>query len=373
MKPNLLVPIVSRTNYSKLRPIVLNLHASEKVDVTVLLSSGIVPRKLTDGANDIYEDGITILHELDCVLMNDSLESMVKSLGLSIIDHATTLSKYKPDGLLIVGDRYDMLGPVITGLIMNLPMFHIQGGEISGTVDNTVRNIISLCSMRHYTSTLRAYERVRKLVVRDGVYRTGCPAVESILNVPITDKLRVEKFHKHFKHEFNLSPGEPYFLVIAHPDTTNPQDIDMDCLLDAVLSIGQKCVVVYPNIDAYRERISQSIRNHKSRLICIGHAPLEDFVELMAHCTCMIGNSSAGIREAASFKTPVVNVGQRQRGRERNSNTIDVVCNYNSIRDAIYRSLKSSPSGENVYYKKGAINFISDNIINCMLRRRDGV
>ena len=369
MKPNLLVPIVSRTNYSKLRPIVRKLNERTDIRTSVLLSSGIVLRKLTDGAKDIYEDGLEVLHELDCLLMNDTLESMVKSLGVSLIDHATVFSKSKPNGLLVVGDRYDMLGPVITAMMMNIPIFHIQGGEISGTVDDIVRDIITRCAIRHYTSTIKSTEKVKRLVGENGVFHTGCPAVEFLMRLPISNELRVEKFHKHFKDDISLKPGEPYFIIIVHPDTTDPHDIDMNCLLDAALSFKYTCIVLHPNIDAYRENISKAIRQHRNKIICISHAPLEDFVQLMAHSVCVIGNSSAGIREAASFKVPVVNVGQRQQGRERNNNTFDVICDYDEIKNAISRALLSRFSGENIYYKEGAIDFISQDIVDYLLNR----
>ncbi|MBT6053449.1 MAG: UDP-N-acetylglucosamine 2-epimerase (hydrolyzing) [Candidatus Scalindua sp.] len=363
----LLVPIVNRTNYTKLRPVILKLQDCNDIDVKVVLSSGIVPRKLTDAAESVYQDNIDVLCELDCMFFNDTLESMVKSLGVSLIEHATVLSRENPTGLLIIGDRYDMLGPVLSAKIMNLPMFHIQGGETSGTIDDTVRDLITRCSTRHYTSTFKSYERVKHIVGNDGVFYTGCPAVESLVDMEIPKRLHVEKFHKHFKDSFDLEPGEPYFIVVAHPDTTNAKDIDMGCLLDAVISFGYKCIVLHPNIDAHREQISKDIRRHKDKIVCISHAPIEDFVQLMANSSCMIGNSSAGIREAASFKVPVVNVGERQRGRERNSNTFDTKCEYNDIRQAITDALSSELSADNIYHKKGSIDFISKDITEYLL------
>ena len=370
MKPNLLVPIVNRTNYTKLRPVILKLQEQNDINIKVILSSGIVPRKLTDAAENVYQDNVDVLCELDCMFFNDTLESMVKSLGVSLIEHATVLSRENPAGLLIIGDRYDMLGPVVSAKIMNIPMFHIQGGEISGTIDDTVRDLITRCSTRHYTSTLKSYNRVRHIVGDEGVFYTGCPAVESLVDMDIPSSLHVEKFQKHFKDSFNLEPGESYFIVIAHPDTINSKDIDMACLLDAVLSFGYKCIVWHPNIDAHREQISKDIRRHKDQVICISHAPIEDFVQLMANSSCMIGNSSAGIREAASFKVPVVNIGERQRGRERNSNIFDTKCVYDDIRLTITKALSFAPklSSDNIYYKKGSIDIISKDITEYLLK-----
>ena len=369
MIPNLLVPIVNRTNYTKLRPVILRLKECNDIEVKIVLSSGIVPRNLTDAAENIYEDNVDIINELDCMLFNDTLESMVKSLGISLIEHATVFAKQKPNGLLVVGDRYDMLGPVLSAKIMNLPIFHIQGGESSGTIDDTVRDLITRCSIRHYTSTMKSCEEVKRIVGDQGVFYTGCPSVESFVNIKISDALHVEKFRKHFKDNFDLKPKESYFIIISHPNTTDPEDINMGCLLDAAISFGLKCIVLHPNIDAYREQISKDIRRYKNQVICISHAPIEDFVQLMAHSSCMIGNSSAGIREAASFMVPVVNVGKRQDGRERNNNTFDVTCDYEKIKNTIMLALSSSPSGENIYYKKGSIDFISENIIEYLLEK----
>lgn len=358
----LLVPIVNRTNYTKLKSLLLRLQSDNGLEVVVALSSGVVVRELSDSADDIYRDGVNVIAEVDCLMMNDSLDAMVKSLGLSLIAHSSILKTESPNALLVVGDRYDMLGPVLSSKMMNIPIFHLQGGEHSGSIDNTVRDIITLCSNRHYVSTDLSHKRVVSLVGMHGVYNTGCPAVEWVSSIPITKYLDVDHFSKHFKDGLPLGKSEPYFVVIVHPDTTNPDDIDMGVVLRAVLSFGYKCVVVYPNIDAFNNRILHNIRDHKQKIICIKHAPIEDFVQLVSHARCVIGNSSAGIREVASFAVPVVNIGNRQHGRERNDNTIDVVCEYNSIVSVIQKSLGSSPSGKNVYFKEGSIEFICSDI-----------
>lgn len=357
----IVVPIVNRTNYSKLQPVLEVLK--DRLEIAVVLSSGIVVRELGDSADRIYDDGLSVVAEVDCLMMKDSLEGMSKSLGLSLIEHSSILEKENPDALLVVGDRYDMLGPVLSAKMMNIPILHLQGGEKSGSIDDTVRDVITLCSERHYVSTDVSYRRVSALLGKeDGVKNTGCPAVERVSSLPRTEYLEVGRFRKHFKDGIHLKRGEPYFMVIVHPDTTNPNDVEMEVVLKAVLSFGKKCIVIYPNIDAFNSHILHGIRHYKNDVICIKHAPLEDFVQLMSHATCMIGNSSAGIREAASFGTPVVNVGNRQDGRERNSNTIDVACDYHEIVAALEQSIGKSFSGENVYFKEGCVEHICEDI-----------
>lgn len=350
MKPKLIVPMSNRTNYSKIRPVLLELSKSDTVDLRIVLSSGILLDQYGSGHKDILLDGFTISHRIDCLLNNDTLESMSKTFGLSAIEHSTLLALEHPDGILVTGDRFDILGPVLAAKMMNIPIFHIQGGEISGSIDDTVRNIITLCSSRHYVATDNALDRVKAFVTdSESVMNFGCPAVEMISGL-----------------EFVEPCYQNYFLIALHPNTTAKDDVDMNVILQVCQSFGKTCIVFHPNPDAFNKHILTAI---KSNPLCklMTHVPIKEFVGLMARADCMIGNSSAGIREASSFGTPVVNVGNRQLYRERNTNTIDVQCDKDEIMSAINRSLAIRRYGNaNIYFKPHSALNIAGDITRCL-------
>jgi len=360
MHKNLFIPVCNRTNYSKLKPII---RQFEIIEPKVIGSSSIILEAYASPIQDIVNDNVDVVSMIDCLLMNNTLESMCKTVGLSVIEHASLFGSSRPDAILVTGDRFDMLPAVLAARMMNIQIFHVQGGENSGSIDDTVRDMITVCSYIHYVSTEKAANRVSSIVAgRDGVHNMGCPAVEYVAGLPVGDCFDVTRLKKRFKHKVNIQPNEPYLLIVVHPNTLDDKDIQMDVLMDACLSFKMKCIVVYPNVDAFSIVISETIKEKHIRfsnlITVIKHAPLEDFVMMMAHASCMVGNSSAGIREAASFGVPVVNIGSRQSHRERNENTLDSLCVYQSIVEAIQLQLDHGPYGRsNVYYRpQSALN-----------------
>ncbi len=365
-KRKILVPIVNRTNYSKLRPVLSYLRMKNGIEVCLALSSGILVSKVGSGLQDVLSDEVGDTARIDCLLMNDSPEGMVKTAGLSMVEHATLYSREKPDAVLVVGDRFDMVPAVLAAKMMNIRIFHMQGGERSGSIDDTIRDLISVCADVHYVATDCAAEEVRNITKSSDVFNFGCPAVEFVSSVEVGDYLNISSFHKtkSFKSNFGINKGEDYFLLMVHPDTTNEDDVDMESLLDAVLSFGLKCIAIYPNVDAFNHHIVDAIRHHADQLICVKHMPLEDFVSVMAHSRCLIGNSSAGIREAASFGVPVINVGNRQKYRERNVNTIDCECTVESVKAAIKKSMDQGRyEMSNIYFKEGCCKNICEDLL----------
>ena len=204
------------------------------------------------------------------------------------------------------------------------------------------------------------------------IHITGCPAVELIKSFDIGDCFDPSKLHKKYKDPINILPGEKYFLVLMHPNTINNNDVNMQAVIQAIQFFDDyKVILFYPNVDASRDNILNAINRHRKNFIIFKHIPLIDFVTMMAHCSCMVTNSSAGIREAASFGTPVVNVGDRQYCREKNDNTITCKCEVDTIKKAISKSLNVGKYPKfNVYYKKGSAMLIASFIENFLRKKR---
>lgn len=358
------VPIVNRTNYSKLKPILTYLKNNSSIKIEIVASSALVVDRIGDAIKDIERDAFIIKQKIECLMMNDTLDAMVQSSGVSLIQHASFYANSRPDTLLVVGDRFDIFPAVWAAKVMNIPIFHLQGGERSGCVDDTVRDLISICADRHYVATQKAYDKVMSIAHVKNIFHVGCPAVEYIQSLSVGEYLDVSTFSKKYKKSFGIKPYEKYAVVVLHPNTTQDNDVDMSLLLECVLAGGMKCVVLYPNIDAFYNKILDSIRPYSSQLICVKHMPLSDYAKLMAHATYFIGNSSSGIRETASFGIPTINVGTRQENRERNKNTLDCNGDKDSINHAICWALTADKfQSENIYFKENCSKHICENIL----------
>jgi UDP-hydrolysing UDP-N-acetyl-D-glucosamine 2-epimerase len=354
IKKTICVALTNRTNYSKLKITLIELSKYKDINFHIVLSSSILLDRYGRGYRDIEKDGFKIDNKIDCALLNDSHEAMAKTIGLSVVEHATYFARRRPNLLLIVGDRYDMLAPVIAAGIMNIPIAHIQGGELSGTIDNVIRDVLTKFSRLHFVATEKSVQSLVNFGINEAnIYNFGCPAVEYISKLPISKYFDPAKLSKQFKNPIDIKKGEKFLLVMVHPDTTNQHDVSMDKVLKVVSSFKMKAFIFYPNIDANNTDIVSSIAsyNNNRNFFMVRHMPLEDYIYTMSHCSCLIGNSSSGIRESASFGVPFINVGHRQIGRERNKNTIDIGENYDLLESQILKHISNRFETENIYYQ----------------------
>jgi UDP-hydrolysing UDP-N-acetyl-D-glucosamine 2-epimerase len=361
--------ITNRTNYSKLKPIILKLKESDLVLTKIVLSSSSIIAKYGNLVDLIRNDGFEIDSTLDSLLLNDTHSSMAISAGISMIQHATYYQNNKIDLVLTVGDRFDMLTPVLAAKYMNIPIFHLQGGEKSGSIDDTIRNLISLCSDIHFVATDNSKRNLINLGINENkIYNFGCTAVEYLIQ-------KVNIFNE--KNTIQLSSGKiinldnlnDFFVILLHPNTTK-DDIDIETVFEAVDKFNKQVFLFYPNVDASNSTILSSIQkkiNDKNYHI-IKNLSVEDFGTLLGKSICFIGNSSSGIRESASFKIPFINIGDRQQFREQNNNTINCKSDINEICEAISKaiSIKETLTGENIYYKVDSSELISKKILHLL-------
>lgn len=362
---NICVALTNRTNYSKLKTVLFELRNNHEVDLKIVLSSTILLDRYGSGYKDLLKDGFSIDRKIDCTLMNDSHESMAKTVGLSVIEHASYFQYSMPDLLLIVGDRFDMVAAAIAASMMNIPIAHIQGGELSGTIDNVIRDVISRFASIHFVATKQsALNLIHFGTEQKRVFDYGCPAVEYISQIDVGEHFEKTRLGKTFKCDIDIGPDEDYFVVMIHPDTTNRNDVNMDAIMDVVASFRIKAFIFYPNVDAHNSEIVSSISKYKKndKFYMIRHIPLEGFIHAMAHCCCMISNSSSGIREAASFGIPVINIGHRQVGRERNQNVIDIGDSYGELRPMIEKYMRHKFEKKNIYLKLNCAKRIATTI-----------
>ena len=290
-----------------------------------------------DTVKEIEAADLTIAAEVPVPMTPASGATMARNIGAMTTAFTDALESLHPDIVLLLGDRGEMLAGAIAGLHLNIPVAHIHGGELSGTVDEPVRHAISKLSHLHFTATAASRERlIRMGEAATSIHVTGAPGLDGLADESFRDRLTVARQH-------GLNADRPFALMVYHPvlQEADTAGADARALLDALHKAGVQVLALMPNADGGSEAVRQVLTEaHGQKGVTVRtHLARPDFIAAMAHADLMIGNSSAGIIEAASFGTPVINVGRRQNLRERNANVRDVMAEPAALAEAITAAL----------------------------------
>ena len=339
---NLYVATSNRSDYIKVKPVLTEMTERD-IPFGIVVSGSHLALKQGYTYQSIEADGFKIREMLANQMDGTSLESMTKSVGISIIEHAHFFARETPSSILLVGDRFDILPVAISASMMNIPLLHIQGGEISGSIDESIRHTITKLSHVHFVSTQQARDRVVAMGENpDLVFVTGCPTVD-LLNQAGDCELGLATL-KNNNSAFEQIQERDFFLVVFHPVTTefDSSPATIDTVLGAVETFQKPIVLIYPNRDAGADDMVDVIMRRSrenGHYILNRHIDFHDYLRLMVNCIALIGNSSSGIREAGTFGVPTVNIGTRQCGRERNKNVCDVDVDHTMIIEAITHAI----------------------------------
>lgn len=326
----------SRAEYSRLRPILLALAADERIELQLVCSGTHLLERYGNSLQDIVDDGLEIKATCYILVEGETPATMSKSIGLGVIEFSNVLANLEPDVLVVMGDRFDAMSSAIAGSAMNIPIAHVQGGELSGSVDEALRHAITKLAHLHFPATHLSRQRILMMGEDpQNVFNVGCSAVDTLLSTQLmspNDLLTHPLFSPKRVGQDPFSPADGYVLALFHPVTTEYQHLAQDTmeLVMALDEFGENVFWVWPNADAGARKIIRTVdqylrqRRGGTRFDFFDHVPMDLFVSLMAGATIMVGNSSAGIREACYFGVPVVNVGTRQQDRERAPNVVDV-------------------------------------------------
>ncbi len=362
MKKKIAVLIVDRANYGRLLPILKELRNDPNVELQIICSGTMLLDRFGRAERIVEEDGFTISSRVYMELEGSNPVTMAKSIGIAVMEFTNEFQRLAPEILLVIGDRYEAFGAVIGAAYMNICIAHVQGGEVSGSIDECARHAISKFSHYHFPSTERSKEYLIKMGENpETVFNFGCPVVDVIKSMDLMLNEDV----------FNLGVGatisseEDYFLVVFHPTTTDygNQNEKVDELLDALHELEHPTVWLWPNVDAGSDYISRRLRQYREQngdkwLRLIKNFTPTNFQKVLANAKCAIGNSSSFVRDSTVSGTPVVLVGNRQFGRETGENCIKVECLKSKIKQAIEshlengRYLESTLYGENGGSKK---------------------
>jgi len=291
---------------------------------------------------DVMErDGFVPDATIRLIIEGENPTTMAKSTGLGLLELPTVFEMLQPDVVVTVADRFETIATAIAAAYMNLPVAHTQGGEVSGSIDESVRHAVTKLAHLHFPCTELSAQRVIALGEDPGaVFNLGCPSIDLVAQTDLgqrSDALR------HFGGTgASIDPDKPCVLMMQHPVTTEfGQGFEqINRTLDAVADLGMQALVFWPNVDAGSEQVAKGIRQFRERGDANGfhffrHLPAEVFARLMAHCAVLVGNSSSGLREGAFLGTPVVTVGSRQRHREHGRNVVRVDHDSGAIADAM--------------------------------------
>ncbi len=336
----------NRAEYSRIKTVLQYLSDREDIEFRIVVTGSHLLSRYGNTAHDIEADGFVIDHKIYSEVEGGNPTTMAKSVSVLMGDLVTYFDNRRPDIVVVLMDRYEHIAVATACALMNIPMAHMQGGEVSGTIDETVRHVITKCAHLHFAATAQSAERIIKMgELPNNVYNVGDPASDVLLHIPVVSaQICIQKLNEMGN---TIPTLRPYILAQQHPVTTefvNSAEQIRESLLGLAKFSKYTVIFLYPNIDAGGVDIHRAMNECKdteglSHIYFFTHIQHDLFVNLMRNASCMFGNSSAGIRESCYFGTPTVNVGTRQTNRERGKNVMDAGNNRDDIARVIQLQL----------------------------------
>ncbi len=354
MKRKIAAVTTSRADFTALYWPLHDLASHPDVDLKIIALGSHLSPEFGSTILEIEKAGLRIDARIECLLSSDTDVGMAKTIGLATLSLADCLGEMRPDLLLVTADRYEMLAPASVALALRIPVAHIEGGEISeGAIDDAVRNALTKLSHVHFTSTELARARVISMGEEEWrVHRTGAPSLDHLRRGPLVSREQLEQL-------LAIDLGRPAAVVTYHP-TTIARDTtrEADALFEALKAVPEQLLFCYPNADAGSRALIgriESFLGDRNGRVFVNLEPVV-YWSLLQHVEFLLGNSSSGIIEAASFALPAVNVGIRQQGREHGPNVLNAEPDARSILDRI----QTARSEEFRQSLKGMANLYGD-------------
>jgi UDP-hydrolysing UDP-N-acetyl-D-glucosamine 2-epimerase len=334
LRRKIAVITTSRADYSHLYWPLRDLSVHPEVDLKLIVLGSHLSPEFGRTVSEIEKDGFSIDTRIECLLSSDTDVGMAKTIGLATLSLADYLGQMRPDILLLIADRYEMLAPASVALALRIPIAHIEGGEISeGAIDDAVRNALTKMSHIHFTSSYEARRRIIAMGEEEWrVHRAGAPSLDYLRRSNLHTREELESLLK-------IKLENPSILAAYHPVTIARDTVQEAApLFEALASLPEQILFCYPNADAgSRELIARARSFAASRVNSHVFVNLDavNYWSLLRQVDVFLGNSSSGIMETPSLLLPTVNVGLRQRGRERARNIIDAAPDTYAILDAL--------------------------------------
>ena len=335
------VVTTARADYGIYLPVLRQIRADPDLGLHLMVTGMHLSPEFGLTVRDIQADGFHIGERIETLLSSDTPEGVAKSMGLGTLGFAQAYARFRPDLLLVLGDRFEMHAAVVASLPFKIPVAHIHGGESTqGAIDEAMRHSITKMSHLHFVAA-ESYAR-RVIQMGEETWRvmvSGAPALDNLRFFSLPSQEELDR-------EYGLDPADPFLLVTFHPVTLEYEETEHHVteLLSALDQVDYPLVITYPNADTCGRRIIQMIKEFgagHTKVLLIDNLGTQGYMSMMSHARAMVGNSSSGIIEAASFRLPVVNIGSRQDGRLRAPNVIDVGYSRSEVLAGIQQAVSS--------------------------------
>jgi UDP-hydrolysing UDP-N-acetyl-D-glucosamine 2-epimerase len=338
------VVVASRANYGRIKYVLKSLQESPLTELQLVVGASTLLDRFGKAVNIIRNDGFNPIKSVHYIVEGETLLTQAKSTGMGVIELSTAFDELQPDFVISVADRFETMATAISASYLNIPLIHVQGGEVSGNIDDRVRHAITKLADFHFVATEKSKERLIKMgELPEKVFNYGCPAMDVIANSNTEISNNIMSKYGGVGPEIDWE--KPYLLMIQHPVTTSYGDgiSQVSSTLNALAKFEEfQKIVLWPNSDAGGEDVSKGIRvfreqNMKKNFHFFKNFSPEDFIRVLSNAKCAVGNSSAFLREGAFLGSPCVSVGDRQNMREHGENV--AFCSYNS--EDIYKTINA--------------------------------
>ena len=341
------VVVTARPSYSRIKTALEAIRDHPELELQVVVAASALLDRYGGVVEEIIADGFDIASQVYMVLEGENPTSMAKTTGLGIMELATAFYNLEPDVVVTVADRYETMATAIAAAYCNIPLAHVQGGEVTGSIDEKVRHAITKLADLHFVATMEAAQRVLHMGEHDDkVFVTGCPSIDIAALVPRNDMMTFDPINRYGGVGHVTEVPDEYVVVMQHPVTTEHElaRSHVTETLQAIDADGVTAFWFWPNVDAGSDGTSRGIRvfredNPDSKIQFFKNMGPVDFLELLVHSSCIVGNSSVAIRECSYLGVPAVNIGVRQRNRERGPNVIDVAYDSSEIAAAMRKQI----------------------------------
>lgn len=337
------VVITARPSYSRIKTALLAIQEHPELELQLVVAGSALLGRYGNAVDYIEQDGFTVAEKVYMVLEGENKTAMAKTTGLGVMELATVFDKLAPDMVVTIADRFETIATSIAASYQNIPLVHIQGGEVTGNIDEKVRHANTKLADIHLVASNNAKQRVLKLGEQEEtIFNTGCPSIDIARGVKERPALDFDPMQKYGGVGSAVDASKDYLVVMQHPVTTEYKRAKEDVIktLEVINELEIPTFWFWPNVDAGSDGTSNGIRSFRENvqpknIHFFKNMEPDDFLRLLVNSKCLIGNSSVGIRECAYLGVPVVNIGTRQNGRDRGSNVIDVDYAKEAIKKAI--------------------------------------
>ncbi len=354
------VVVTSRASYARIKTALQAIERHPDLELRLIVGGSALLEKYGSAASIMEHDGFTVSERVYMVLEGENAVTMAKTTGLAIMELATVIDNLRPDAVITVADRFETIATAVAATYQNIPLVHVQGGEITGSIDEKVRHAVTKLADLHFVSNSASAERIRRMgECPDRVFVTGCPSIDLAAQV-VNSGHTVDVFRSYGGVGPEIDLGGKFLVVMQHPVTSEAAEAlsQVRETLMAIHDLGLPTLWFWPNIDAGADLVSKGIRMYREQfnpafVHFFKNMAAEDFLAVLHRAACVVGNSSVAIREASFLGVPAVNIGNRQRGRETGTNVLHVAHARERITEAIRQQLAHGPYPSAAIYGDG--------------------